>query len=322
MDFIDENVLESSGFGNTSPEDYFRNKCLLRDGRDAAVWVNKNTGHGILDVQFWQGPDYYNENYRKEFGARIEGKTSPSEHLMIFDDLNERQFQTFSSNLTKETKFLEIGSSFGGILNKVAGAGVEICHGVEPNKQDADFVLKYNKKMKIFNSTFEKAELPVEYYDMIVGIEVFEHAVSPRLFLEKCFDLLCENGHIHVEVPNHDDVLLKAYNNPGYHKFYYHKAHIHYFTKKSLCLLFRECGFNGSAASFLMYPFFNHVWWHQNRKPQLSALTALSTPVPTDGNSPAQKAINGFFKKVEMDYDALINTYVLGDCLIYQGQKI
>ncbi len=321
MKFIDESVLESAGFSNTSPKDYFRKRCTLRDGREATVWVHKKTGHGILEVQFWEEQNYYNENYRKEFGAKIEEKTSPSEHLMIYNDLNERQFQTFSSNLTRETRFLEIGSSFGGILNKVANAGVAICHGVEPNKMDADFVSKNNKKTKIFNSTFEEAELPVEYYDMIVGIEVLEHTVSPRFFLEKCFDLLCENGFIHIEVPNHDDVLLGTYNNPGYQKFYYHKAHIHHFTKDSLCLLCRECDFDGSVTSFLMYPFFNHVWWHQNLKPQLSAVTAVSTPVPTDGDTPAQKAINDFYKKVEMDYETLINANILGDCLIFQGRK-
>lgn len=70
-----------------------------------------------------------------------------------------------------------------------------------------------------------------------------------------------------------------------------------------------------------MYPFFNHVWWHQNHKPQSSAVTALSTPVPTDGNTPTQIAINDFYKKVEKDYETLINANMLGDCLIFQGRR-
>jgi len=321
MEFINENVLEKSGFSNTLPKDYSRKAVVLRDGRDATVWVHKKTGHGILDVQFWEEQNYYSEDYRKEFGAKIEERVSPSEHLAIYNDLNEKQFQTFSSNLTRETRFLEIGSSFGGILNKVANAGVAICHGVEPNKKDVEFVLKNNKKAKIFNSTFEEAELPDEYYDVIVGIEVLEHAVSPRLFLKKCFNVLRGNGLIHIEVPNHDDVLLSAYKNSSYQGFYYHKAHIHYFSKDSLLLLCRECGFDGSVISFLMYPFFNHVWWHQNHKPQSSAVTALSTPIPTEGNSSAEKAINDFYKKVEKEYDSLINANMIGDCLIFQGRR-
>ena len=115
------------------------------------------------------------------------------------------------SNLTSKTRFLEIGPSFGGILNKVINAGVAVCHGVEPNKKDAAFVLKNNKKAKIVNSAFGDAELPDEYYDMIVGIEVLEHTISPHIFLNKCFSILRENGLIHIEVPNHDDALLSTY---------------------------------------------------------------------------------------------------------------
>ena len=321
MNFIDEKVLERAGFSNTSPKDYLRKVVILRDGRDATVWVHKITGHGILDVQFWEEQNYYSENYRKEFGAKIKEKVSPFEHLRIYNDLNEKQFQTFSSNLTRETRFLEIGCSFGGILKKVASAGVEICHAVEPNKKDVEFVLKNNKMVKIFNSTFEEVKLSNEYYDMIVGIEVLEHTISPRLFLNKCFNILRGNGLIHIEVPNHDDVLLSTYKNSRYQEYYYHKAHIHYFTKDSLGLLCRECGFDGSVNSFLMYPLYNHIWWYQNHKPQLSAITALSTLVPTDGNTPAQKAINDFYNKIEKEYETLINANMLGDCLIFQGLR-
>lgn len=321
MKSIDENVLEKTGFSNTSPKDYSCKEVKLRDGRAAVVWVHKKNGHGILDVPFWERQDYYSEGYRKEFSAKVEETVSPFEHLIIYNDLNEKQFKTFSSHLTRETRFLEIGCSFGGILNKVANAGVEILHGVEPNKQDFKFVLKNNKKAKIFNSTFEEAELPDKYYDIIVANEVLEHNVSPRIFLKKCFDTLCENGIIHIEVPNHHNALLNTYKNSGYRGFYYHKAHIHFFTNDSLLLLCRECGFAGSVSSFLMYPFFNHVWWYQNNKPQSSAVTALSTLVPTDGNTSAKKAINNFYKKVENDYETMINVNMLGDCLIFQGQK-
>jgi len=318
---IDEHILERTGFSNTSPKDYLCKEVKLRDGRDAVVWVHKETGHGILDEQFWERQDYYSEDYRNEFSAKINETASPYEHLMIYNNLNEKQFKTFSSNLTRETKYLEIGCSFGGILNRVANTGVTICHGIEPNRADTQFLLENNKKAKIFNTTFEKAELQSAYYDMVVGIEVLEHVISPRSFLNKCFDVLQENGLLHIEVPNHRDVILSTYKNSGYRGFYYHKAHIHYFTIDSLLLLCRECSFDGSVSSFLMYPFFNHVWWYQNNKPQSSAVSALSTPVPTEGNKVAEKAINNFYKKVESEYETLINANMLGDCLIFQGGK-
>lgn len=295
---------------------------MLRDGREAFIFVHRITGHGILDSAYWEEQGYYGEDYRNEFGAEIGKKVLPSDNLQIYDDLNERQFQTFLKHLTKETRLLEIGCSFGGILNRVANFGVAISHGVEPNKQDAEFVQYNNKKAKIFNSTFENANLPDDYYDIIVSIEVLEHIVSPRSFLQKCYTVLRRGGLIHIEVPNHNDALLNAYKNAAYEKFYYRKVHIHYFTKDSLLSLCRECGFEGSVISFLMYPFFNHVWWYQNNKPQSSATTALSTPAPADENTLVEKAINEFYEKVENEYETLINANMLGDCLIFQGQRI
>jgi len=322
MEFINESVLENVGFGSTSPEDYSCKTVMLRDGRDAVVWIHKKTGHGILDKQFWEDQDYYKKDYRNEFGSKVSGKTPPFEHLRIYKDLNKKQFGSFSSNLSKITKYLEIGCSFGGILNQVASSGVAVCHGVEPNVEDAEFVRESNKNVQIFNTAFEETKLPCEYYDVIVGIEVLEHTVSPGHFLKKCFNLLSKNGLIHLEVPNHADVLLSTYKNAEYRNFYYHKAHIHYFTKDSLSLLCRECGFCGNVSSFLMYPFFNHVWWHQNQKPQPSAATALVTPVATNGRNSVEKEINTFYKRVEKEYEAMINDNMLGDCLIFQGRKL
>ena len=321
MKIIDKKTLEQVGFTDTSFDDYSSKKVVLRDGRDAIVWVHKQTGHGILDSQYWEDQSYYNEDYRKDYSAEVNTGLSASDHLESYSELNEKQFDAFASYLKKETKFLEIGCSFGGILKKVNQFGVAVCHGVEPNKKDVAFSQLNNEKAKIFNSTFEEADLAENHYDMLVSNEVLEHTVSPREFLKKCYEVLGKNGFLHIEVPNHDDALVSTYKNLGNLKFYYRNAHIHYFTKESLYLLCRECGFDGDVSSFLMYPFFNHVWWTQNNKPQTSANIALSSLVPTDGDSQAARSINDFYKKVEEDYENLINKNMLGDCLIFQGRK-
>ncbi len=318
---ITKSVLDIVGFENTSPEDFFPKNVELRDGREAIIWIHRKTGHGILDSQYWESQDFYSEEYRKEFSAEVGKKVTPEEHLQIYNDLNQRQINSFSRFLTEKTRFLEIGCSFGGILNKVVSA-VDICHGVEPNKEDVEFVRLNNKKVKVYNTTFEQADLAEDFYDTIVSIEVLEHTLSPRNFLNKCFSLLKTDGILHVEVPNHNDVLLTCYEGTGYNRFFYHKAHIHYFTKDSLQILCNQCGFNGDTFSFLMYPFFNHVWWVQNHKAQSSAAIALSTPIPTPGKTKTQQAINEFYQKTELEYEQLINKNIAGDCLIFQGHKL
>jgi 2-polyprenyl-3-methyl-5-hydroxy-6-metoxy-1,4-benzoquinol methylase len=321
MNKINNDTFKTVGFADTCGEDYLEKQVVLRDGRDAVVWVNKKTGHGILDPKYCESQDFYSEDYRKQFSAEIGRKVKAVEHLKIYNDLNEKQFRIFAHLLDKKTKFLEIGCSFGGILKRVAQFGPTVCHAVEPNKEDAEFVKAENKQVEIFNTTFEEAPLKNDFYDMIVSIEVLEHVVSPGKFLEKCFKVLKKGGIIHLEVPNHDDVLLSTYENKAYKNFYYHKAHIHHFTKDSLELMCRQYGFDGQASSFLMYPFFNHVWWTQNQKPQPSAVSALAGLQPTDAKTVAKKAINNFYKKTEQDYEKLINDFMLGDCLVFQGKK-
>ena len=130
-----------------------------------------------------------------------------------------------------------------------------------------------------------------------------------------------KGGFINIEVPNHDDVILR-YNTDRYKDFYYHKAHIHYFTDKSLNDICSMAGFDGSVSSFLYYPFFNHVFWLQNNKPQNSAKLSLHTPSPTDGKNEIDVELNNFYSEVEDRYDKLINKHTLGDCLVFKGQKI
>jgi len=319
---LDKDILEKVGFGNTAQRDYSQKNVVLRDGREAIVWVHKQTGHGILDSQFWEAEDFYEKRYRDEVGPEIGKKTDPAEHLQIYRDLNKKQFSSFSNHLTEQTRFLEIGCSFGGVLNRVTDFGVDVCHGIEPNKQDVCFVQNHNRQAKIYNTTFDNAILQEDFYDMVVSIEVLEHVISPYSFLQKCSSIMRSNGTLHLEVPNHCDVLLCAYKDTGYDRFYYHKSHIHHFTKESLQKLCFECGFSGKVFSFLMYPFFNHVWWNQNHGPQSSAALALPTPIPTRGITAAEKSINDFYKRVESEYERLINSHGLGSCLIFQGKKI
>jgi len=322
MKTIDKETLVQVGFPDASCDDFLCKEIVLRDGRGALLWVHKETGHGILDSDYWEDKNYYSEEYRKEYGANLDTELTPSNHLEIYNELNDKQFETFSSHLTKDTKYLEIGCSFGGIIKRVNKHGVASCHGVEPNKTDANFTQQNNENVEIFNSMFEEAPLTEKNYDVVLSNQVLEHTVSPREFLRKCHNVLEKNGLLHIEVPNHDDALVSTYKNPGNLKFYYRNAHIHYFTKESLYLLCRECGFDGDVSSFLMYPFFNHAWWIQNNKPQSSAALALSKIVPTDGSSSAAQAINNFYKKVETEYEELINVHNLGDCLIFQGKKM
>jgi len=308
-------LLHNLGF-DYDVDDFTLKPITLRDGDEAVLWFHEPTGHGILASEFWVQDDFYSEKYRDEFSADSEGRRKKSEeHFHIYKELNDRQFNLFKDKLTSETKFLEIGCAHGGIVSRVNDFGVKECQVVEPNIQDSDFVKYKNPNVIVHNSILKDADLPKDYFDIIVAFDVVEHVFNPKDFLKKCFDLLKENGILVVAIPNHNDVLLTNYECEKYQKFYYHKAHINYFTSHSILDLCESVGFQGGVKSFLDYSFFNHVHWQQNNKPMLSADKAFVSNVSKN------EKINEFYKRVELEYEKLINDEMLGGALIFNGIK-
>ena len=306
--------------------DFVQKDVQLRDGRNAIIWIHRTNGHGILDKKFWPEEvieNYYEREYRTEHSANSDGKHFESDgHFNLYRKVNENQFKHVKPYLNDSTKYLEIGPSFGGIVSQVVDCNIKECHIIEPNKSDAEYVQAKHNDVKIYNSKIENTKLPIDYYDIVTSFEVLEHIISVKSFLESCLKTLKPNGDIIIEVPNHNDVLLTCYKSSMYKKFYYHKAHIHYFTADSLIDICGHYGFKGEVESLQIYPLFNHINWCINNEPQQSATDAIHTPIPTNGSTIAEKTINEFYKRVESEYDQLINSFKLGGELIYKGKKV
>ena len=308
-------LLYNLGF-DYDVDDFTLKPITLRDGDEATLWFHEPTGHGILASEFWVQDDFYSQQYRDEFSADSEGRRKKSEeHFHIYKELNDRQFNMFNHYLSNKTKFLEIGCAHGGIVSRVDDHGVKECHVIEPNVLDSSFVKERNPNVIVHNSLFDDVNLSNDYFDVIVAFDVVEHVFNPKDFLKKCFDLLNKDGILVIAIPNHDDVLLTQYNCKEYQKFYYHKAHVNYFTESSLLDLCKSVGFYGRVNSFLDFSFFNHVHWQQNNKPMPTANTAFV------GDVTKNEKINDFYKKVELEYEKLINDEMLGGALIFKGTK-
>ena len=318
---MDKNLLNQIGFKNYSLSDFQKKSITLRDGRDTDLWIHTLSGHGILDKSIWPKDNFYTEEYRTQFSSNSDGKKQEcKEHLRVQKNLNIRQFELFSKFLTKETKYLEIGCSFGGVTSQVYDFGVDECHVVEPNVEDTNFVKENCKNIKAFNSTFKDVDLNENYYDIIVAFDVVEHVYYPGDFIQKCYRLLKDGGRLFIVVPNHNDVLLSNYDCNNYKNFYYHKAHINYFTSDSIKHLCESIGFKGEVDSYLDYSFFNHVFWYQNDKPMGTSEDAFISKV-INKNDTLSKKINNFYKSIELEYEKLINDNLAGGALIFNGVK-
>ncbi len=300
--------------------EFNQKNIILRDGRNATLWVSKKDGHGILDPKYWEATDFYTEDYRNQFSANLNSYTSPDDHINIYKKINKRQFNQFKDKVSKSTKFLEIGSSFGGIIRQIDKLEIKRCDALEPNVQDAVFLRSKLKNTNVINSFFEKNDFRVKY-DLVVSFEVLEHVFNLKSFLIKLFNITKKGGLINFEVPNHLDALLVNYKNDKYQSFYYHKSHVHYFTPQSLINIFSHFGFKGKVSSFQMYPFYNQIYWLYNNQPQSSATEALVYP-KLENLKKTNKKINKFLKKTNKKYIKLMKKNLCGDCLIFKGYKL
>ena len=171
--------------------DFSKKSIVLRDGRESVLWVHEPTGHGILDRKYWENidEDYYKEDYRQQSSTNAKGGfVEPREHLSICEKLNKRQYEQFSDRVNKDTKYLEVGCSFGGVAKNVLDFGVEVCDVVEPNKVDAEFIKENFDGITVYNDLLENVNIDKKY-NLVVSFEVLEHAISPIEFLKKCNNL-------------------------------------------------------------------------------------------------------------------------------------
>ena len=208
------------------------------------------------------------------------------------------------------------------MLSHVESFGVKEISAIEPNKRDAQFIGENHPRVIVHNKLLSECLLKEDSFDVIASFEVLEHVPNVSGFLESCWKTLRPGGKLVIEVPNHDDALLSKLDVPAYKRFYYHKAHIHYFTKKSLNEITMFSKLRGKVESFLMYPYYNHISWVQNDSPQGNADDALDILSPAVGADESAKLINEFYRNKAVEYEELLKELDLGDCLVFTGEKV
>ena len=96
-------------------------------------------------------------------------------------------------------------------------------YGCEPNKAFAQYASDLIPEAKIHNGMFNSEYFDLDF-EIICASHILKHVLNPKDFLYHCGKILDDNGMIFVEVPVGE-------REPGN---YFHLAHLHYFTTKSL----------------------------------------------------------------------------------------
>lgn len=158
-----------------------------------------------LDLSFLTG---FYDSYKKE--------DADTHSIMLLNDtqlpFSELVFQWVNKFASQYQSVLEIGCGHGKLLEKFLTFDSNIkIEGVEP-AQNCFLSMSDKLKSKIYHCNFDEFETS-QKYDLIYSVNVFEHLVNPKAYLEKCKSMLNKGGSIVIICPsqvkfNYDCVFI------------------------------------------------------------------------------------------------------------------
>lgn len=227
--------------------------------------------HGFLVTANHLDPkQYYSKSYRQEYSHNaVATATNARELFDVYSNYQYGRLRFVSPFLSSETRILEVGASAGQFLAHIKDK-VSIVNAIELDTACCAF-MRENLGLCVDSELLEDSTFSDRVYDVVCAFQVMEHVVNPINFLEGLRKVTKPSGHIFVEVPNIFDPLLSVWNVPAYQKFYYHTAHLHYFSAASLRLVAMQAGFLANEVDVFPtqdYNLLNHLHWIMNDGPQ------------------------------------------------------
>lgn len=160
------------------------------------------------------------------------------------------------------SRVLEVGASTGAFLEICSETCQCVC--VEPDSANREFASQFSI------SAYDYLEIVdgSEKFDIICLFHVFEHIRKPLSFLDRCFELLNENGLIIIEVPHMEDPLISLYDLQAYKDFYFQPMHHYIYSETGLKKVFEGAGFSEKDIIYIQrYGLDNHLGWLKHGKP-------------------------------------------------------
>lgn len=280
---------------------------------------------GLVFLEPFQGKDlekyYRSTEYRKKHSPVLGKTITPKQMFAMSLPLQAYRVSKIKPYLKKYMRVLEVGCSTGHFLYAIRPFVKEVA-GIELNKAHAAFARKKLGEGTVTEKPIDKSGFPLHYFDIICAYQVLEHIEKPREFLAAFLPYLKKNGRIFIEVPNINDPLLTLYKIPAYQQFYYHDAHLFYYSPTTLSRMMQRAGYTGNVEGFQLYNFLNHIHWLYTEKPQANATIATGDPVLIGGKKNKHaRVMNGWVATVDREYRAMLEKNLISDCLLFIGKK-
>ena len=235
--------------------------------------------HGYLvQEQVVNAKEYYGELYRQEYSHNAEAAaTNAREIYRVYKDYQQNRLHHIGPHLTSGSRLLEVGASSGQFLVHVKDKVAEV-NAIELDKACCAF-LGSELGIAAEAEFLEMSRFAGQTYDVVCAFQVIEHVEQPAEFLKTLRQATKKGGMLFIEVPNLHDPLLSVWGVQTYQKFFYHSAHLHYFTEASLRKVAQEAGFRPEQIEICFtqdYNVLNHLHWIMNDGPQADCHVGLS----------------------------------------------
>lgn len=265
---------------------------------------------------------YYRDEYRRLHGPVL---GEPVSHREIFDAYAGHQgarLELLRPYLSADTRFLEVGCSTGQFLHHVRPLVGEAV-GVDYDGEAAAFAAEATGAVT-YGVPLEETDLEPGSFDVVTAIQTMEHVPDPIAFAELLGRYLKPDGLLHVEVPNLHDPLLALYDSPGYRRFYYHRAHLFYFSARSLEAALARAGFAGRVEFVHDYNLLNHLHWLVTDGPQASSGPGLGPsrlPLAAGVSEEARADLESLLDDLDARYKALLAKHGVAENLVFLGRR-
>lgn len=167
----------------------------------------------------------------------------------------------------KNCSILDIGSGYGFFPNALYDHGYKNISGVEISSERRHLAMKHGC-VNILDVDVNKPDKEIGRFDIVTLFHVLEHMADPILFLQNVRKLVNKKGFLICEVPNVSEMLLD--NCKEYNDFYWIRAHLNYFSDKTLLNCLNQAGYQDVQIRFEQrYGLLNLGNWLTTGKPQI-----------------------------------------------------
>ncbi len=188
--------------------------------------------------------DFYKEEYytgSADF-SYIDERVNFKHSSYVWDKRIKKLKKYLKTEPNNSPRFLDIGCSFGGLLQRAQNFGFEP-YGIDISDYSVTYAREKLGLNNVVCGEFNPDMYTENFFDIITMVEVIEHVKNPEKIIKGIYKVLKPGGIVLLQTANMDGVQAKK-GGSEYH--YFLPGHLFYFSKTTLLEYLKKAGFSDS----------------------------------------------------------------------------